>query len=271
MQIDCTGITNSILDSCRQLPRTERFLAFVQVGQNNASTAFIAQKVKTAEQLGIESRVYTFDATISEARLRTEIEAIGVNAECGGIVVQLPLPAHINADAILNTIPSAKDMDVLGGQALEQFHNGKSTILPPAVATVSEILSFLHIDVTNKIVAIVGPGRLVGAPVAAWAHQQHAREILILDKGFDVVRLREADVVVCGAGAPGVITPSLLKPTAIVIDFGYGKTPEGRARGDFDTSAIDQFPDIAYTPTPKGTGPILVACLLRNFVLLNTQ
>jgi methylenetetrahydrofolate dehydrogenase (NADP+) / methenyltetrahydrofolate cyclohydrolase len=301
MIIDGKKIANGILERVRggadgntsadfEAVRTKNFLAAVLVGGDKSSVSFLVQKEKVARGLGIDFRLYKFPATIKNDELRAEVGAIAKHKTCGGVIVQLPLPEHLNWYYILNAIPPEKDVDVLSERTLGAFYVGRSKILPPAVGVVEEILkslgesgpgtaespdlSLAHFAALEDCaVAVVGLGLLVGRPVASWI-MRRAKETFLLRSTSDLaVTLKRVDLVITGVGRAGLITPDMLKSGAGVIDFGY----DG-GKGDFDVpgesgdeSGTDKSKISFYTPTPGGTGPILVAKLFENFYRLNAK
>ncbi len=269
MIIDGKKIAEHILQSLSTFAIPHGFLAIISVGDDSASASFIRQKQKAAEAVGIAVRVYSFDASITTDKLRREVGRIAKGSTCCGMLVQLPLPTHINKHSILNVVPPEKDVDVLGERALGALYTGRNPIIPPVVATVSTILQEQHVSLKEKTIAIVGPGFLVGKPIAVWALGK-AREVIVLNRGSDFSLLKKADVVVCATGSAGLLSASQCKTGALIIDFGYGKDDDGVSRGDFNPDDAESH-EISYTPTPGGTGPILVSCLLRNFLTLNQE
>ncbi len=251
-------------------------LAVIYVGENPASEAFIKQKKKVAEELGIGFRVYEFSEEVSNEKLREEVVRIAGQGTVEGVVVQLPLPEKFNRQKILNAVPTEKDVDVLSEKAWGAFSLGRSKVLPPAVGVVDQILNIEGIDsrfsstalTTSRgndiVVGVVGAGMLVGRPVAAWLSGK-VKKLTIFDEGSDLSELSEYDLVVTGVGKAGIIKPDYLKTGGGVIDFGY----EG-GKGDLDASDEERLEKLAFwTPTPGGTGPILVAKLFENFYKLN--
>jgi 5,10-methylene-tetrahydrofolate dehydrogenase/methenyl tetrahydrofolate cyclohydrolase len=154
---------------------------------------------------------------------------------------------------------------------LGAFYAGRNQVLPPAVGVVEAVMKNTKYQIQNAACAVVGLGSLVGQPVSTWLKGK-CREIYLLDKGSDLSLLKNADVVVCGAGVPGLVKPEMLKDNTLVIDFGYG-LKDGKPSGDFNPSdtRYEILNTIYYTPTPGGTGPILVAKLFENFFLLNAD
>ncbi len=266
--IDGKKIADEILTRLATLPKPKRFLAAVLIGDDPSSMSFLKQKEKTAWKLGVDFRLYQFSASIAKDDLRLTIKKMGNDPACGGIILQLPLPNRDDEQDVLNAISRVKDIDVLGEKALAAFRAGESAILPPAVGVVREVIMDYGLLIMESTVAVIGAGRLVGRPIATWLTGK-AKEVLILDKGDDLKRLEDADVVISGAGVPGLITPDMLKDGAIVIDFGYGLL-NGKPSGDFNGEGL-RIKDygLLITPTPGGTGPILVAKLFENFYALN--
>lgn len=287
------AIAAEILGELKSLPKPEKFLAGVLVGDNPASLNFLKQKEKTAKELGVDFRLYKFPPDLKNDGLRDEVGKIANHKTCGGVIVQLPLPEHLNRHYILNAIPREKDVDVLGERAVGAFCTGRNPVLPPAVGTVEEILKcpaegearqgrqVSGIKLQDVKVAIVGLGLLVGAPIAIWIMDK-AKEVYLLHKGSSFETLKIADLVISGAGKAGLITPDMLKPGAGVIDFGCsieekkngenGEEVKIKISGDFAPgSLLDSSSVSFYTPTPGGTGPILVAKLLENFYRLNSE
>ncbi|MFH1161741.1 MAG: bifunctional 5,10-methylenetetrahydrofolate dehydrogenase/5,10-methenyltetrahydrofolate cyclohydrolase [Candidatus Jorgensenbacteria bacterium] len=304
MVIDGRKIAEELLVELKKLPKPEKFLAVVMVGEDPASESFVGQKEKVARELGVDFRIYRFPVDASQDALRKEVLKITEHKTCGGVVVQLPLPAAVNKQYVLNAIPREKDVDVLGERALGAFYAGRNLVLPPAVGVLNEIIRRLFplgtgrssapaaeavlrsrpqdatgdqalassesfrsetaaVLLKDKKVAVVGLGFLVGKPIATWLAGKCA-EIFALDLGSDFNILKDADVVISGAGKAGILKPEMLKNDALVIDFGYSFV-DGKISGDFDASSSSS---LAYTPTPGGTGPILVAKLFENFYKL---
>lgn len=268
--IDGPAIANELIMALRQKPIPKTFFAGILVGDNAASASYQAQKANVAATLGIDYRLYRFPDTITNDVLREKVRAIATHTTCGAVIVQLPLPAHLNRHYIMNVIPREKDPDVLSERSLGAFYAGRNPVLPPAAATVEELLRRMQCEVREKTVAIVGMGFLVGRPVASWLMGK-AKEIIIVQEGSDFSAIASADIVITGAGAPGCVEASMLKRGAGVIDFGYGKNAEGRVSGDFNPSGTDAAGVAFYTPTPKGTGPVLIAKLFENFYRLQDR
>lgn len=269
--IDGKKMAQDILLRLKSQATPQKTLVAFLVGDDSASISFIRQKEKTAKKLGVDFKVYTFSDDISEENLIKEIESISKMDFVGGVIVQLPLPEAINRQSVLNAIPAEKDVDVLSEKAQEVFRAGTNPVLPPSVGTTEAIIHNSKLIIQNSNVAIVGLGFLVGKPISEWLKEK-TKELFFLDLGDDLSILKEADLVISGTGQAGLIKAEMLKEGAGVIDFGYGLNSEEKPSGDFDTnSLVNQFSNYLsfYTPTPGGTGPILVAKLLENFYKLN--
>lgn len=265
MIIDGKAIAEGIIQRLGEKPAPKKFFAAFLIGDDAASESFLRQKGKTAERLGIDFRLYKLDGDLSNDAAREAVHKVVDGSRCGGAIVQLPLPEHLNRHYVLNAIPREKDCDVLSERSLGAFYAGRNSVLPPVAATVQEILEQTGFELKGKKVAIIGTGLLIGRPIAVWLMNQ-VREFYVLHKGSDLSLLKEADLIITGTGVSGLFSGAMLKPGAGVIDFGYGFN-NGKTSGDFDPA--DAPESAFYTPTPGGTGPILVAKLFENFYRLN--
>lgn len=267
MIIDGKIIAEDIAARLRK-EHTDKFLAVFFVGDNEASKSFIHQKEKIAQELRIDFRVYHFsENAATNDQLRKKIQDVVREDACGGALVQLPLPREYDTQYILDSIPKEKDIDVLSTDARADFRDGISFVIPPPAGVVYEITR--NLSIKEKIAAVVGTGRLIGTPVSLWLKGK-CRELIVLKKGDDLGVLRRADIVILGTGIPRLIRPDMIKEDGYVIDFGYGKE-DGALRGDFDVQLLPEKSSISYTPTPGGTGPILVMKLMENFFVASSR
>lgn len=243
-------------------------LAVVVVGEDPVIQSFIREKKKAAERVGIDVRVYPFPADITTNALRTRIGEIVHQKHNTAVIIQLPLPSHINKQYILNAIPPEKDADVLSARAVGNFAVGKSTVVPPVVGAVQALLQEYAINWRDgSHIVILGAGALVGRPLALWLAREHAHITVIgtdAEKKQDIIRT--ADIVISGTGKPGIVTGGMIKEGGVVIDAGTSES-EGKVRGDADTDSVKET--AAYlAPVPGGVGPLTVAVLMRNVVTL---
>jgi len=269
--IDGKQIAQEIIKKLKNQKKPDKILAAILVGNNPQSESFLKQKEKIAKELGIDFRIYKFPQEIKNDDLRKEVLKIALLKRVGGVIVQLPLPEHLNRHYVLNVIPREKDIDVLGERTLGAFYCDRNLALPPAVATLNEILKTTNYDLQTKKVAVVGSGFLIGKPIAVWLMNNKVKKLAIFEKGSDLLELKEYDLVIPGVGQASLIKPGMLKQGAGIIDFGYSIDEIGKLSGDFDASQVSDVKDQLsfYTPTPGGTGPILVAKLFENFYNLN--
>jgi methylenetetrahydrofolate dehydrogenase (NADP+)/methenyltetrahydrofolate cyclohydrolase len=247
----------------------KKFFGAAVVGSDPASLNFLKQKEKTARELGIDFRLYTLPEDITTDDLRREIRRLASVKTCGGFIVQLPLPDRINRHYALNGIPKQKDPDCLSEAALGSFYTNRSSIAPPSVAAVEEILRRGERELRTQTAVVIGAGFLIGKPVGFWL-QNRVAELAVLDRSVKHLqeKLGGADIVISGAGHPHLFGAMHLKRGALVIDFGFSRKNGGLFVGDFDPEGAHEK-NIDYTPTPGGTGPILVVKLFQNFYTLN--
>ncbi|MGC8775774.1 MAG: tetrahydrofolate dehydrogenase/cyclohydrolase catalytic domain-containing protein [Minisyncoccia bacterium] len=274
MKINGKKIAAELLENLKNkinLLEKNKFFGAVIVGQNKESLNFLKQKQQIAEKLKIDFRIYNLEENITTDQLRKEIHRLSTPKTCGGFIVQLPLPAHINTNYVLNVIPKQKDVDLLSEHSLGAFYTGRSKILPPAVLTIKEILNRQKIETLNLKVAVIGFGSLVGKPIAFWLLDKTKEIRVFTSKDKDLEsELKNYDLIVSGVGKAGLFSAKHLKNNAVVIDFGYDFNENNKIFGDFNPDQAEEK-NIIYTPTPGGTGPILVLKLFENFYNLNLE
>jgi len=238
-------------------------LAVIFIGSGSASLAYINQKRKTCERVGIGFRLYHLAGNISQEILEKEIEKIVQDPKNSGIIVQLPLPGHLDPQKTLNLIPPEKDVDVLSEESQKSL-----SILSPTVGGIVRVFKEYKIKVKGKIVAVVGKGKLVGKPMIAWLEREGA-VILPLDKSTKDIssEIQKADIIISGTGTPGLIKGNMIKKGAVVIDAGTA-VEGGEVLGDVDFESVSKKAS-HITPVPGGVGPMTVAMLLVNLVELN--
>ena len=258
--IDGKAVARKIIERLKKLPKPDKKLVAYFIGDSPASESFLKQKKKIAEELGVEFELRRFPQSIGEAELSAEIANAGQDNSVGGIIIQLPLPKEINREAVLARLVREKDVDAL---SLD------SEVEPLSVVVTRAVLEEVGWRTHDKVVGVVGRGLLVGQPIAE-AFLGKARDLIIFHSKTDLDRIGECDLVIGAAGKPGLIKPGMLKPGAGVIDFGFGLV-EGVVSGDLDTAGNGLDKLSFYTPTPGGTGPILVASLFSNFYTLNNS
>lgn len=262
-------ISQSLIKKLKTKKPPTKFMAAILVGNDPTSLSFLRQKEKVAKELAVDFRLYKLKDGITNDELRKEVGRISKLSKVGGVIIQLPLPPNVNKYYVSNAIPREKDTDVLGERALGAFYNDRNEILPPAVGAVEEILKTTNYKLKDKKVAVIGLGKLVGKPISVWLIHKCA-ELYLLDKESDLKVLGDVDLIISGVGKAGIVDSKMLKKNAAVIDFGYYYSPDGKLSGDFTPPTAKESEKISfYTPTPGGTGPILVAKLFENFYSLN--
>ena len=242
-------------------------LAAVVVGREPVILKFIEHKKKIAEELGADFRVYEYPVEISTNELRKRIAQIVHDADPAGIIIQLPLPAHINQQYILNSVPPEKDVDVLSARAVGDFAVGKANVLPPVVGAIRSLFQEYGIDYTSKHIVVIGAGTLVGKPVAAWLASEKVSFTIVDEHTPDISKFtKNADLIITGVGKPGLVTGDMVQESAVVIDAGTSESA-GKLAGDVDFESVSK--KAAYiTPVPGGVGPLTIAMIYRNLLTL---
>jgi len=252
-------------------------LVIVMVGSHTASEVFIKRKKEAGSAIGVKVDIRRFPENIATNKLRAAVAAIGRDKTVHGIVVQLPLPTHINEQKILDAVPSEKDVDVLGYKAAGKFYtnNREFEVLPSTLAGILRLLHEYSLDdFTGKNVVVAGAGKLVGKPAVNYfmRKQASASAFNIRSRTTDKAgALKMADIIISGAGSAGLITGEMVKDGVIVVDAGASKDPKtGKLVGDVDFKSVE--PKASYiTPVPGGVGPMTVAMIFYNLVQLAKQ
>ena len=256
--IDGNKISDRILARLvkQSAPKTE--LAAILVGDDPASLSFLRQKERTARLLTARFKLYRLSASLSQDGLERAVAQVAARKSVGGVIVHLPLPAMFDRVAVLNVIPIAKDIDVLNGE--------NSRVLAPAAGALEKILRATRTDIASARAVVIGAGLLIGRPVATWLMGRAATLTVLRSSSPDTSALKKADIVVTGIGTPGWLRGNQLKRGSVVVDFGYGRA-RGTVSGDADFPSCRNVAGW-ITPTPGGTGPIVVAKLFENFYAL---
>lgn len=258
-----------ILNSLKRRKIEKRLtLAVVQVGDNEVSLKYIAEKKKVAKDLGIGFRLVSFPSRVSQATLIKAVGKIGKDKSVSGMIVQLPLPKHLNVQKILDAIPQGKDVDVLSSSSFAEFVLGIFPVLPPTVTAISLLLKKTKKKLEGTQVAVVGAGRLVGLPVSVWLAQQGAI-VSLIQKGTknSTQLIKGADIVISGVGKAGLITGTMIKRGAVVIDAGTS-VESGKTQGDVDFKSVSKKAGY-LSSVPGGVGPLTVVCLFQNLFTLS--
>jgi len=245
-------------DLARQATGRNLCLGVIQVGDNPVSSRYVARKQQLGEEIGVAVQIFEFPAEITETDLMSEVEQLAERASLQGLIIQLPLPVHLNETKILNLIPPAKDVDALGSDP---------RVLNPTVSAIREILAFGQVKLAGRAVVVLGRGKLVGRPAAIWLTQEGALVEVISSQTVDpAARLILADIIVSGVGKTGLIKPTMIKDGVVLVDAGTSESG-GQLRGDADPACAEKC--ALFTPVPGGVGPLTVAMLFKNLLELN--
>ena len=235
----------------------------VLVGHDSSSAQYVRMKAKTAESVGIKFHNANFPSDIKTPELITELKKLNQVENMCGIIIQLPLPEHIDRREVLDAIDSRLDVDCLGTVASEKFYSGKTELGFPTALACMTILDSLDLDLDGKTIVVLGQGMLVGKPVAALLTSRGFSPIVIRSQTENKEKLlKEADVIISGIGRGKYITGDMIKQGAVIIDAGTSESDSGIV-GDVD---LDSVKDVAgfVSPVPGGVGPVTVAMLLQN-------
>jgi len=239
-------------------------LAVILVGDDPASHAYVNMKAKACEKVGFYSITHNMPDTISQDEIIATIEMINQNPRIDGILVQLPLPKHVDTDKILEVIDPKKDVDGFHAYNVGRLVTGLDSFVPCTPLGVMKMFEEYEIDLEGKDVCVVGASNIVGKPMASLLLNANATvtvtHIFTKDLKFHTSK---ADIIVVGVGVPGLIREDMVKEGAIVIDIGINRLENGKLVGDVDFENVSQ--KCSYiTPVPGGVGPMTIAMLLNN-------
>lgn len=238
-------------------------LVVILVGDNPASKSYVTGKEKACNQIGIKSTIIKKDENISEKELLDLIKQLNNDDEVDGILVQLPLPKHINEDLVINTISVLKDVDGFHPSNVAKLHLGEDCILPCTPKGIITMLKSAGIEIAGKHAVVVGRSNIVGKPVAQLLLNENATVTICHSKTKNLKEMTlQADIVVAAIGRPNTITSDMVKEGAVVIDVGVNRV-DGHLVGDCDFEALKDKASF-ITPVPGGVGPMTITSLLQN-------
>lgn len=242
-------------------------LAVILVGEDPASAVYVGRKVKACEAVGIQSVSHRFPASIDNDTLLETIARLNADPAVHGILVQLPLPPHIDMPRVLETISVDKDVDGFHLYNIGALVTGNTVFSPCTPYGVVKLLESEGIDLKGQNVVVVGASNIVGKPTALMLMAEGATVSICHIHTRDLAQYTiMADILVVAAGVPGLIVPQMVKRGAVVIDVGINRLPDGRIVGDVDFPGVSAKA-AAITPVPGGVGPLTVTMLLENTVL----
>ena len=252
-------------------------LVAILVGNNGASETYVANKVKSCEELGFASTLLRFDPSISEAELLQAVIDVNNNPEMDGLIVQLPLPNHINPDRVMETIHPSKDVDGFHPINIGRMAKGLPAYISATPQGVLDLLAYYKIETAGKHCVVVGRSQIVGLPMSILMQRNHPQgNCTVTLTHSRTANLEEmclqADIIIAALGKPEFITSAHVKPGAVVIDVGLTRVEDATKKsgfalkGDVDFDSV--FPICSYiTPVPKGVGPMTIVSLMKNTLL----
>ncbi len=239
-------------------------LAVIMVGENPASAVYVRNKVKACHEAGLHSVLETYPATLSEAELLARITELNHDHSIHGILVQLPLPAHIDAHKVIEAIAPAKDVDGFHVANAGALMVGQPSFWPCTPYGCMKMLESIHYELKGKHVVVIGRSNIVGKPVALMLLQKNATVTICHSATKDLKAMTLlADVIVVAVGKRNVLTADMVSPGAIVIDVGMNRDEHGKLCGDVDFEGVRQVASY-ITPVPGGVGPMTITMLLVN-------
>ena len=239
-------------------------LATVLVGDDAASQVYVRNKERACEEVGMRSFGHRLPADTSQAALLALVTALGRDPSVHGILVQLPLPKHLDAQQVIEAIPTAKDVDGLHPISQGRLLAGLPGFRPCTPLGVMRLLDESGVGLQGANAVVVGRSLLVGKPVSMLLLERHATVTLCHSRTKDLpAEVRRADVVIAAVGVPGLVRGDWIHPGAVVIDVGINRSPDGKLCGDVEYAAAAERAS-AITPVPGGVGPMTIAMLLSN-------
>jgi methylenetetrahydrofolate dehydrogenase (NADP+)/methenyltetrahydrofolate cyclohydrolase len=239
-------------------------LAVILAGDDPASRVYVRHKTLACEETGVQSKVFEFKASVSQAELLQRIEALNADPAIHGILVQLPLPRQVDAARVLALVSPAKDVDGFHAMNLGALVTGAPGFVPCTPAGVMRLLEHSRVPVAGSRAVVIGRSNIVGKPLALLLLQKDATVTICHSKtrGLENVA-RDADILIAAVGRAKLVTREMVKPGACVIDVGVNRGADGKLAGDVDFDAVKNVAG-SITPVPGGVGPMTIAMLLEN-------
>ena len=257
------SVYGELREALAKLPYTPA-LRVVRLGEDPASVSYTRLKDKQARELDLDSRVLALPESTSQEELLGLIARLNADADVDGILLQLPLPAHVDAQAVLEAIDPAKDVDGFHPFNVGRLWSGGRALRPCTPSGIVRILDHYGIGLEGKEAVVVGRSNIVGKPLVALLLERNATVTVAHSRTRDLAAVtRRAEVLVVAVGRPGTVTAEMVREGAVLVDVGVNRV-EGKLVGDVDPEAWAK--SSAYTPVPGGVGPMTVAMLLANTV-----
>ena len=239
-------------------------LAVIVVGENPASQVYVRNKVKACQDSGLHSILEKHPSSLTEAALLERIDALNHDASIHGILVQLPLPEHIDAQKVIEAISPAKDVDGFHMASAGALMTGMPGFWPCTPYGCMKMLESIGYDLKGKHAVVIGRSNIVGKPMALMLLQKNATVTIChsATQNLKAITL-QADVIVAAVGKRNILTADMVKPGAVVLDVGMNRNEEGKLCGDVDFAGVEQVAGY-ITPVPGGVGPMTITMLLVN-------
>jgi methylenetetrahydrofolate dehydrogenase (NADP+)/methenyltetrahydrofolate cyclohydrolase len=239
-------------------------LAVVLVGDNSASQVYVRNKVKACQDSGLHSVLEKYPETLTENELLARVHALNNDASIHGILVQLPLPPHIDAQKVIEAISPAKDVDGFHIASAGALMTGMPGFWPCTPYGCMKMLESIGYDLKGKHAVVIGRSNIVGKPMAMMLLQKNATVTICHSATANLKAMTlQADVIVAAVGKRNVLTADMVKPGAVVLDVGMNRNDEGKLCGDVDFAGVEQVASF-ITPVPGGVGPMTITMLLVN-------
>lgn len=268
-RIDGKAISQMVKDELKERVKKENIdacLAVIQVGDDPASTVYVGNKKKACEHIGIRSLSYELPEGTKEEELLELIGELNGREDVDGILVQLPLPAHMDEDKVIKTIAPEKDVDGFHPQSVGALSIGQPGFVSCTPAGVIQLLKRSGVEIEGKECVIVGRSNIVGKPMALLMLRENATVTICHSRTKDLKEVtKRADILIVAIGKPKFITKDYVKEGAVVIDVGIHRGSDNKLCGDVDFEGVEPVAS-AITPVPGGVGPMTIAMLMNNCV-----
>lgn len=242
-------------------------LAIIQVGDNEASNIYIKNKEKYCNMVGIKTDIYKLSSDTKEEELINLIDKLNKIKEVTGIILQSPVPKHIDYDKCSKTILSSKDVDGFTKENIYKLYMNEDTIMPATVKGIIVLLKKYNINIDGSNVVIIGRGNIVGKPLSLALTNENATVSLLHSHTKDITKYtKEADIIISACGTPNIITSDMIKDNSVVIDVGVNRI-NGKIVGDVDFESVSKKASF-ITPNPGGVGPMTIAMIIDNLIKL---
>lgn len=260
------GLATKVVELGQKYGRTPK-LVVILVGDDPGSVSYVTGKAKAADEVGIRNTTLRFPETITEQELLAQVEELNQDEDVDGILVQLPLPKHIDENKVIAAIAIEKDVDAFSPLSVARLWLKQPTITPCTPKGIIKLLKSTGIEIEGKEAVVIGRSNIVGLPVAKLLLDENATVTIAHSRTHNLAEVaRRADILVVAIGRERLVTADMIKPGAVVIDVGVNRdSRNGKLCGDVDYEAAKEV--AAYiTPVPGGVGPMTIACLMENTV-----